>query len=226
MLVKSLRFIWVLLALSWVMVSAAQDRAFIQAPLFEPAVDYEGFPRLENCVDERARTLKYHNCRDSRALYIAAYKKARAAGTPLMVIFGFNNCPYCTILEREYFSPEKPVYGGRIARYFAKGALDEYLAAQQAYSIPVLRLHARTEHGLKLADDLGVTKMAKDRGWHRVWSPFVVLINPQTGVMASESKWEAKEIYCDWIAGVATSLEKVALLEPGEPVTQRKRCPK
>jgi hypothetical protein len=44
--------------------------------------------------------------------------------------------------------------------------------------------------------------------------------------MTSESEWEATEIYCDWAAGVATSLEKIEMAEAGEPVTARKRCAK
>ena len=52
------------------------------------------------------------------------------------------------------------------------------------------------------------------------------LLNPKTGEMSSESEWEAKEIYCDWAAGVATSLEKIDMTEAGKPVTERKRCPK
>ena len=100
------------------------------------------------------------------------------------------------------------------------------MAAGKSFKQPYVRLHARAEHGLALADELGITQMAQTAGWHRVWSPFVVFINPKTGAMTSESEWEAKEIYCDWAAGIATSLEKIDMVEAGEPVMARKRCPK
>ena len=166
---------------------SAQDRA----PIFKSALDYNAVPRIEGCTDEVPRDVKYHNCRDSKALYNRALSTAKAMDAPLMVIFGFNKCPYCIKLESE-----------------------------------IMDLHARSDHGLALADELGVTEMAKAAGWHRVWAPFVVFVNPKTGEMTSESKWEAKEIYCDWAAGVATSLEKIGMAEVGEPVTLRKRCPK
>ncbi len=205
---------------------AEDSNSFIQAPVFTPALDYETIPRIDGCVDERAREIKYHNCRDSKALYIAAMKKARAAGQPLMVIFGFNNCPYCLVLERNIFNKEKPIHGGRVARYFSKKELNAYLEKKEVITIPVLRLHARSDHGLKLADQLGITKMAQERGWHRVWSPFVAMINTETGVMTSESKWEAREDYCDWAAGIATSLEKISILDKGTPYSERRLCPK
>jgi len=155
---------------------SAQDRA----PIFKAALDYNAVPRIEGCTDEVPRDVKYHNCRDSKSLYNRALSTAKAMDAPLMVIFGFNKCPYCIKLESEIMDPRKPLRSGDVAQYFSAA----------------------------------------------VWSPFVVFVNPRTGAMTSESKWEAKEIYCDWAAGVATSLEKIDMVEAGETVTARKRCPK
>lgn len=206
--------------------SDTKPRAFIQEPVFKPAVEYEKFPKLENCQEEQVREVKYHACRQSRSLYEAALAKAKENGQPLMVIFGFNKCPYCVVLERSIFDLERPVRGGNVARYFSTSELETYIARKEPLSIPVLRLHARSEHGLKLADELGITKMANDRGWHRVWSPFVVMVNSQTGEMASESEWEAEEVYCDWPANIAVSLEDIGFIEKGIPYTDRARCKK
>ena len=119
-----------------------------------------------------------------------------------------------------------PLRSHDVAQYFSKSAFETYQAEQDSVKIPFVRLHARADHGLALADELGITEMAEAAGWHRVWSPFVVFVNPKTGEMSSESEWEAKEIYCDWAAGVATSLEKIDMAEAGKPVTERKRCAK
>ncbi len=220
-------FFLVVMSMAFSIVANAQEsRAFIQSPVFTPAVDYAKFPKFENCQEERVREVKYHACRDSRALYEAALADAETKDQPLMVIFGFNKCPYCVVLERGIFNPDRPVRGGNVARYFSTAELETYMAKKQALTIPVLRLHARSEHGLKLADELGITNMAKDRGWHRVWSPFVVLVNPKTGSMTSESEWEAKDVYCDWSANIAVSLEKVGMTQEGIPYTDRTRCPK
>ncbi len=199
---------------------------FVKSPVFEKALDYEKFTKIEGCTEERVREVKYHACRDSKALYEAAIENAKTSGKPLMVIFGFNKCPYCQVLDGQVFNPEKPLRGGNVAQYLSKPELKTYLEKKEPLKVPVLRLHARSEHGLKLADELGVTEMAQERGWHRVWSPFVVFVNPQTGKMASHSKWEAKEIYCDWSVNIATGLETIGMAKTGTPYKERKRCPK
>ena len=204
----------------------AELAAFERAPVFKAALDYNAIPRIEGCTDEVPRNVKYHNCRDSKAIYTRALATAKAMDTPLMVIWGFNKCPYCLKLESEIMDPRKPLRSRDVAQYFSKAEHAQYIAAEKAFKLPYVRLHARSDHGLALADELGVTEMAKAAGWHRVWSPFVVFVNPQTGAMTSESEWEAKEIYCDWAAGVATSLEKIDMAEAGEPLMARKRCPK
>jgi len=124
------------------------------------------------------------------------------------------------------FNPENPVRTVHVARYFSKTELQRFMSAKSPLSIPYIRIHARSEHGLKLADNLGVTDMAKAAGWHRVWSPFVVFVNPQTGDMTSESEWDAKDIYCDWPANIAVSLEKLGMVKDGPPLHVRKRCSK
>lgn len=207
-------------------VDAQTPPAFIQAPVFEPAIDYESVTKIEGCTEERVRIVKYHACRDSATLYARAFADAKADGQPLMVIFGFNRCPYCTVLERAIFNPDNPVRGIHMARNFSKSQLQSYVDEGAAITIPVLRIHARSPHGLALADKLGITAMAKARGWHRVWSPFIVLINPETGAMASESEWEAKEIWCDWTVNVVKPLEDVGIFARGEPINPRERCKK
>ena len=203
-----------------------EQAAFERAPVFKAALDYNAIPRIEGCTDEVPREIKYHNCRDSKAIYTRALMTAKAMDKPLMVIFGFNKCPYCTKLESKIMDPRNPLKSGDVAQYFSAAEQAKYKTAGKPLKLPFIRLHASSEHGLALADELGITEMAKAAGWHRVWSPFVVFVNPKTGAMTSESEWEAKEIYCDWAAGVATSLEKIDMVEVGESVTARKRCPK
>ncbi len=195
--------------------SAAGQSVFIEA------VKYTDFALIPNCTEEVSRNIRYHACRDSRDLYDAALARAKAQGKPLMVTFGFNKCPYCKVLEAEIYNPSYPITSDRVTQYFADAA-----KKTGSFELLTLRLHARSEHGLRLADELGVTQMAQARGWHRVWSPFVVFVNPDTGAMASESLWEAKEIYCDWPVNIAVSLENIEMLERGDGAAPRKRCPK
>ena len=190
--------------------------------VFTDAVDYASFPDIENCEEESVQDLKYFKCKDSQDIYLAALDSAKAQNKPLMVTFGFNTCPYCKVLDAEIYDPDNPITAQAVKQYLSPEAAMEL----GDFTLPAVRLHARSDHGLKLADNLGVTQMAQDRGWHRVWSPFVVFVNPQTGAMASESLWEASEIYCDWPANIAVSLEKNGYVARGKPQVQRKRCPK
>ena len=98
------------------------------------------------------------------------------------------------------------------------------MTSKKPLRIPVLRVHARSDHGLALADRLGITETAKARGWHRVWSPFIVLINPESGAMASESAWEASDAWCDWTLNVVKPLEDIGMLTAGTPFSPRERC--
>lgn len=200
----------------------ACSNASSEKSVFTDAVNYADFPSSENCREEKVREVRYYQCESSRDIYDAALANAKAKGQPLMVTFGFNTCPYCKVLDREIYDPSNPITAERVTQYLSRDAASKL----KDLSIPTVRIHARSDHGLKLADELGVTQMANIRGWHRVWSPFVVFVNPETGAMASESLWEAKDVYCDWAANIAVSLEKNGMVKRGKPQIQRTRCPK
>jgi len=56
--------------------SKAELAAFERAPIFKAALDYNAIPRIEGCTDEVPRDVKYHNCRDSKAIYTRALTTA------------------------------------------------------------------------------------------------------------------------------------------------------
>ena len=206
--------------------AAAQEIApkFVYEPVFEVALNYTDIPKMEDCKEEKPGQAEYHRCRNSALVYARAKQNAKAKNQPLMLLFGFDNCPSCAILHRQLFNPKKPVETRDIIQYFSKTQINEHFTAQKPLKISVVRIHARSKHGLKLADDLGVTKMATDRGWYRVWSPFLLLVNPHTGAMHSESYWESKEGYCNYPAILAVSIEGIGMAKPGKPYRARKRC--
>lgn len=204
-------------------VQAAFEKQLL-TPLFSPAINYEDIPRLENCRDEVSRRLRYHNCRDSREIYTAALKAAKDQDKPLVVFFGFNKCPYCAVLHKQIFDPARPMRDGNIVRYFSREAIENYGRSGRSLDLPYINIHARSPHGLKLANDIGVTAMAKTRGWHRVWSPFIVFIDPDTERLVSQNYWEAPETHCDPMADFAVNLEELGVITTGTPATERKRC--
>ncbi len=194
------------------------------APIFEPALDYTAIPKKAKCKEERPGRTRYHRCRDSAQIYARAKQNARAKNQPLMVVFGFDSCPSCAALDREIFNPKRPVETRDVIQYFTGPEIKDYLDNDRPLTISVVRIHARSKHGLRLADDLGVTKMAEDRGWYRVWSPFLLFVNPVSGQLHSESYWESKQGYCNYGAIIAVSIEGIGMAKPGTPYQERRRC--
>ena len=198
-------------------------REALSAPLFEDAVNYEDIELIPAC-QEAGRRIIYHECRNSRRIYDLAVKNAAARKQPLMVIFGFNTCPACLNLEQSVFMLDPAPRNSDIIKYLPISFVKSFKNEPMPLNISVVRIHSRSEHGLKLADELGVTKLAKERGWHRVWSPFILFVNPNTQEMNSESYWEPTEVYCDWFAEFAASVQKIGMASSGEPYVPRKRC--
>lgn len=204
----------------------AKLETLLAAPVFEAAIDYTSLPLLQRCREERVRVLRYHACRSSDVVYEAALKTAKAKGQPLVVFFGFNTCPYCRVMEAEIFNPAKPLQNADLVPYFSKQALKSYIEKGEPLTLSYVNIHARAPHGLALADRLGITEMAKARGWHRVWSPFVVFVDPESGKMVSQSRWEAPNPHCLWVMDAAANLEEMGKITAGEPLRERTRCPR
>lgn len=196
----------------------------LETPLFEPALDYSEIQMIEGCEERGFRPQKYQMCRSSTAIYEKAYENAKAANQPLMVVFGFDSCPPCVALQKTVFSSKSPVLNNHIVRYLSRDAINTYVAEARPLKISVVYIHNRVDHGFELADQIGATQMAKDQGWFRVWAPFILFVNPQTGKKHSESKWHATEVYCDWGAEFAAALEGIEIVPPGETFTERKLC--
>jgi len=51
--------------------------------------------------------------------------------------------------------PRNPLRSHDVAQYFSKAQFDKYQAEEDSVKIPFVRLHARSDHGLALADELG-----------------------------------------------------------------------
>lgn len=195
----------------------------LQAPLFESALEYGKIPKCENCEERTLRPPKYHRCRDSAAVYAKALANAKTKNYPLMVIFGFDTCPSCATMDKVAFNSKRPMTNNHLVRYLSRPAVNKYVLDGKPLTISVVHIYSRSDHGLKLADDLGATEIAKERGWHRVWSPFILFFDPQTGDIHSESYWDAKSVFCDWGAEFATGIEAIGYAKAGKPYLERKR---
>lgn len=165
--------------------------------LFVEAVDYTALEPEGGCSTDPQNAI-YHSCIDSETLYTAALASAKEAGNPLMIVWGFNECPYCKVFDAENFNPDAP---WTTADFMKKLRPEQRAAlskeARSDYQISIVRLHSRTANGLAFADKLGVTDMALERGRHRVWSPFIMVVNTETGAMHTEEKWNAQWSFCE-----------------------------
>lgn len=190
-------------------------------PLFDESFDYSAVPLRSDCQQEITPRTRYFECRDASGLYEAALKHAREKKQPLMVIFGFDECPACFEVERLYFT-----FKGKIKKtLFSNFVSDKEAEKENLPTLTVVRIHIRNPSGEALAERLGLIKYANARDWHRVWSPFIMIVDPATGKWHSEERWEDPEYYCyGHLAEVAVSLEELGFLEKGRTMQFRTMC--
>jgi thioredoxin-related protein len=180
--------------------------------LFVDAVDYTAMEPAGGCPTDPENAI-YHSCIDNEALFTAAVDSAKAEGNPLMVIWGFNECPYCKVFDGENFNPKAPwKTADFIKKLTPAQRADMSKDEQENFQISLVRLHSRTPNGLAFADKIGVTDLAKARGWHRVWSPFIMVVDPATGNMHTEEKWNAQWSFCESASEFIVNLTAIGAL--------------
>ncbi|MCA8892982.1 MAG: hypothetical protein KDA56_14450, partial [Hyphomonas sp.] len=95
-----MRRAFVALAAALAFAACGREAAAPQGPLlFEKAVNYIAFQPIEGCTGERAKPT-YFKCLDARELYDAAVIRAEEENRPLMIVWGFDECPSCMKLEK------------------------------------------------------------------------------------------------------------------------------
>ncbi len=201
------------------LVSLAACGAQNDTNLFVDAVDYAALSPEAGCPQDPPDPI-YYACIDSETLYEAAIASAKENATPLMVIWGFNECPYCKVFDGENFNPQAP---WKTADFIKKLTPVQRSAmtpeARAAFRISVVRLNARTQHGLDFADKIGVTDLARERGWHRVWSPFIMVVDPETRAIHTEEKWNAQWSFCESASEFIVNLVAIGALPADETHT-------
>lgn len=200
----------ILLGIFLLFIAACSDQS--GKLLFVDAVDYAALEPANGCSSDPQNAI-YHSCIDSELLYNTALVAAKANGTPLMVVWGFNECPYCKVFDGENFNPDRP---WKTADFIKKLTPEQRAAMTKAeksdFQISIVRLHARTPNGLAFADKIGVTDLARERGWHRVWSPFIMVVDPETGKIHTEEKWNAQWSFCESASEFIVNLVAIGAL--------------
>lgn len=193
----------------------------LKSPLFESDFDYDTVSSLQNCVQSVTPRTKYFKCRNSTELFETAKEWAKSSDQPLMVIFGFDECPSCQALEQVYFGRKEPI----TKEMFLPFVSDAQRQTTDIPTISVVRIHIRNENAEALVKRLGLVDYAESKNWHRLWSPFIVLFDPKTGEWHSEETWDSEIVYCyDAIAEIAVSLEELGFMEKGKTLKYRQKC--
>ena len=217
---RTLFHIVALLTLFYVSIgsSHAQD---LKAPLFDANFDYDAVSTLPNCNQRVTPRTKYFKCKNSAELFVAAKDWAKASDQPLMVIFGFDECPSCQAIEQLYFGRKEPIS----KEMFIPFVSDIQAKTKDIPTISVARIHIRNENAEAMVKRLGLVDYAESKNWHRLWSPFIVLFDPKTGEWHSEETWDSEIVYCyDAIAEIAVSLEELGYMQKGKTLKYRETC--
>ena len=193
-------------------------------PLFVEAVDYADFTPIAGCTAD-VPNAKYRACMDPDEIYAAAVQSAQRADNPLMVIWGFEECPFCKKFAAEEMNPQNP----RTIEDFVSNTLSktqrESLPNNGAdFQISVVRIHVRAQAGAAMAERFGVTDIARERGWHRVWSPFVSFTRPGSDTFVAQTQFEQGEKPCHYVDDFAISLQQLGYI-PEDPTKVRPMCP-
>lgn len=192
-------------------------------PLFVAAIDYADFTPAAGCTAD-VPDATYRACLDPRALYAAAVESAEAADNPLMVIWGFEECPYCKKFAAEEMNPESPrTIADFTTNTLSKAQRDSLPNSGRDFQISVLHLHVRAPDGASLAEALGVTDIARERGWHRVWSPFVSFTRPGSNTFVAQTQFQQGEKPCNYVDDFAISLEQLGYI-PADESKSRAMC--
>ena len=217
---RTLFHIVALLTLFYVSIgsSHAQD---LKAPLFDTNFDYDAVSTLPNCNQRVTPRTKYFKCKNSTELFVAAKDWAKASDQPLMVIFGFDECPSCQAIEQLYFGRKEPIS----KEMFIPFVSDIQAKTKDIPTISVARIHIRNENAEAMVKRLGLVDYAESKNWHRLWSPFIVLFDPKSGEWHSEETWDSEIVYCyDAIAEIAVSLEELGYMQKGKTLKYRETC--
>jgi len=204
--------------------ACSEETAAPQGPLvFEKAIDYAAFQPIEGCTGERAKPI-YFKCLDAQQLYDAAFSQAKEDGRPLMVVWGFDECPSCMKLEKTELSGRKAWTVDRfLTDALTPAQRDAALASQDDYRILTLKIDVRHPSGAALAEEIRVTDIANARGYDRIRTPFITLTNAETGVLVSQAELGEGSRPCTRSDEFVLNLVEAGFL-PDDPSRDRRMC--
>lgn len=190
-------------------------------PLFKLAADYARLQTIPGCYPDQAGAL-YFRCYAAHDAYHSALSRAKAENKPLMVVWGFDECPGCRYFESKEMNPANPWMTGKFAQWTLSDLQKAGLSnGGRDLEILLVRLNIRSKSGLALAEELGVKDMALARGGHRVWSPFITMTHPETEQIVSQASMQPGKQPCNRWDEYALNLEALGFIPEDKSFLRR-----
>ncbi len=178
---------------------AAPAKGEVSKPLLVEAVNYKTVQAIKGCREESYHKPRlYPQCTDPEALYAKAKEFAAANQMPLMILWGFDECPGCQFFENQYMNDDKLLDTEAFGSVLTKSQLAQFHSLTGGNGqIAFVRMnsHRSLSHFLKFADRIGATKVAEKLGSHKVWSPMIMIVNSETGALATNNFFGGRS-YC------------------------------
>jgi hypothetical protein len=158
-------------------------------PLFVEAVDYKTIEDVADCEKKPYyKERVFSRCTDPDKLFDAAKTFALNNDVPLVILWGFDECPACESLKIRMFDPDMLPSDKAVETALSGAQKVEFAkATKDRNQLAIVRMNSGTSlaHYQAFADKIGANKVASDLGWKKVWSPMFMVVNPKTGAVAS-----------------------------------------
>lgn len=183
-------------------------------PLFVEAVDYRTIDTVDGCETEPYHKERiYPQCTDPEKLYAAAIAFATANNLPLVIDWGFDECPGCQARERRLRAPDFDLSSQGLLASMTEDqeiAFSSYTHGLNQIALVRMNSHGSFQHFQDFAERIGAQRVARDLGWRKVWSPLFMVVNPNTNEVAAND-WFGGYSFCTLIEEINEGLQQVGI---------------
>lgn len=146
-------------------------------------------------------------------LYAAAIKFAQDNHMPLVIDWGFDECPGRQAREAMLRSPDFDMTSEGLLATMTQGQKEEfntYTLGRNQIALVRMNSHQSFQHFQDFAERIGAQTVVQGLGWHKVWSPLFMVADPRTESLAAND-WFAGYRYCTLIEEITAGLEQIGI---------------
>lgn len=93
-----------------------------------------------------------------------------------------------------------------------RNKFNKYTNGRNQIASVKMNSHGSFKHFQDFADKIGANSLASDLGWHKVWSPLYMIVNPSTGEIAAND-WFGGYQLCNYAEEINVGLQQVGIAE-------------